>query len=330
MLKKIKVIPLAAESFGVRSMATLVETPDTKIMIDPGCALGPRRGDAKKFYYPHPLEYKALKECTEKIVTASLEAEILIISHFHYDHHKPQFTDYFTIYSDKEIAQKIYKDKIIYAKNFRENINSSQRKRGFLFNKIMRKQYKKIYWADSKTFQKGNTEIAFSPPVYHGEQKAKGGWVIMCSIIYDDEKFLFTSDVQGPMIKDTLNFILKQKPEVAYVGGPPIYLRNLLSEDLLNQSLKNMIKLAEKIPCLIIDHHLLRDKDWRKWADSIFNTGLKKKHQISCASEYINEPENILEALRKNLYKNNPPNEKFMKWLSLPEKKRTNIIPPIN
>ncbi|NVM02117.1 MAG: hypothetical protein HWN67_07260 [Candidatus Helarchaeota archaeon] len=311
-------------------MATLVETPDTKILIDPGCALGPRRGDAKKFYYPHPLEYKALKECTEKIVAASKEAEILIISHYHYDHHKPQFTDYFTIHSNKEIAQKIYSNKIIYAKDFHDNINASQRKRGFLFNKIMKKYFKEIHFVDAKTLQRGNTEVKFSPPVYHGEEKAKGGWVIMCSIIYDDEKFLFTSDVQGPMNKDALDIILNQKPDVAYIGGPPTYLRNLLSDNVLNQALNNMTQLAEKIPSLIIDHHLLRDKNWRKWADTIFDIGLEKKHKMYCASEYINKPENILEAIRETLYKNHPPNEKFMKWLNLPEKKRTKIIPPIN
>ncbi|MFX0136191.1 MAG: hypothetical protein ACFFDN_21305 [Candidatus Hodarchaeota archaeon] len=330
LLKKIKITPLAAESFGVRSMAIVVETPDTKILIDPGCALGPRRGDAKKFYYPHPLEYKALKECTEKILAASKEAEILIISHYHYDHHKPQFTDYFTIYSNKEIARQIYSDKIIYAKDFHDNINASQRKRGFLFNKIMKKHFKKIHFIDAKTLQKGNTEFKFSPPVFHGEIKAKGGWVIMCSIIYDDEKFLFASDVQGPMNKNALDIILDQKPNVAYIGGPPTYLRNLLSDDVLNQALKYMSELAGKIPCLIIDHHLLRDKDWRIWSDSIFNIGLKKKHRVLCASEYINKPEKILEAIRESLYKNNPPNENFINWLSLPEKKRAKIIPPIN
>ncbi|MFX1449596.1 MAG: hypothetical protein ACFFCM_02065 [Promethearchaeota archaeon] len=330
MLKKIKVTPLAAESFGVRSMAIFVETPDTKILIDPGCALGPRRGDAKKFFYPHPNEYKALKECTNKIISASKKAEILVISHYHYDHHKPQFTDYFTIYSDKEIAQQIYSDKIIYAKDFHDNINASQRKRGFLFNKIMKKYFKEIHFVDDKTLKKGNTEIQFSPPVYHGEEKAKGGWVIMCAIIYDDERFLFTSDVQGPMNKASLEIILNQKPDVAYIGGPPIYLRNLLSDNILNQALKNMSELAEKIPSLIIDHHLLRDKNWRTWVDSIFKIGLKKEHLIHCASEYINKPENILEAIRESLYKNDPPNEKFMNWLSLPEKKRAKIIPPID
>jgi len=39
-LKNIKVIPLADESFGVRSMCTYIETPDVKILTDPGVSLG--------------------------------------------------------------------------------------------------------------------------------------------------------------------------------------------------------------------------------------------------------------------------------------------------
>ena len=34
MLKHIHLVPLAAESFGVRSMCTYVETPDVKVLLD--------------------------------------------------------------------------------------------------------------------------------------------------------------------------------------------------------------------------------------------------------------------------------------------------------
>ncbi|MHA1377474.1 MAG: MBL fold metallo-hydrolase [Candidatus Helarchaeota archaeon] len=329
MLKKIKIKPIAAESFGVRSMATFVETPDTTILVDPGCALGPRRGDSKTFYYPHPLEYKALKLTTEKIIDASKSAKRIIITHYHHDHYKPSFTDYFTLNSNKEIAKAIFSNKIIYAKDFHDFINTSQRKRGFLFNKIMKNHFQKIFWADSQTFKIDNTDIIFSPPVYHGEPKAKGGWILMCTIIYDDERFLFTSDIQGPMVKETLNYILNVKPNLVYIGGPPIYLKNLIPENFLNKAIKNLEKIVESIPAVIIDHHLLRDKNWRKWADPLFNISFEKKYKIYCASEYLGVPEKLLEAKRGELYKKQPPNEEFMKWLNLPQKRREKTVPPI-
>lgn len=54
---EIRVLPLAFESFGVRSMATLVETDDIKLVIDPGSALGPRFSLS-----PHECEYTALAQ----------------------------------------------------------------------------------------------------------------------------------------------------------------------------------------------------------------------------------------------------------------------------
>lgn len=38
-----RVIPLASESLGVRSLATFVEAGGLRILIDPGVALGPKR-----------------------------------------------------------------------------------------------------------------------------------------------------------------------------------------------------------------------------------------------------------------------------------------------
>ena len=51
---EIRVLPLAYESFGVRGMATYVETDDVKLVIDPGSALGPRFR-----LNPHEQEYMA-------------------------------------------------------------------------------------------------------------------------------------------------------------------------------------------------------------------------------------------------------------------------------
>ena len=51
-LSKIKVTPLAAESFGVRSMCTLVETPDVAVLLDAGVSLCPYRFSLP----PHPIE----------------------------------------------------------------------------------------------------------------------------------------------------------------------------------------------------------------------------------------------------------------------------------
>lgn len=57
MLQHARLIPLAAESFGARSMCTYVETRDVKILLDAGVSLRPKRFGLP----PHPLEFKAIK-----------------------------------------------------------------------------------------------------------------------------------------------------------------------------------------------------------------------------------------------------------------------------
>ncbi|RLI05497.1 hypothetical protein DRO22_02660 [Candidatus Bathyarchaeota archaeon] len=94
-LKKIRVHPLAFESFGVRSMCTYVETPDIKVLLDAGVALGPNRFG----FPPHPREYAALKERREIIVKTAEKADVVTISHYHFDHHTPSFTDWANLWS---------------------------------------------------------------------------------------------------------------------------------------------------------------------------------------------------------------------------------------
>jgi len=40
-LRNIKVVPVAFESLGVRSMCTYVETPEIKVLLDAGVSLSP-------------------------------------------------------------------------------------------------------------------------------------------------------------------------------------------------------------------------------------------------------------------------------------------------
>jgi len=56
MLKHIKAVPLAAESLGVRSVCTYVETWDVRILLDAGVSLCSNRYG----FSPHPLEYEAI------------------------------------------------------------------------------------------------------------------------------------------------------------------------------------------------------------------------------------------------------------------------------
>ncbi|NVM52454.1 MAG: MBL fold metallo-hydrolase [Candidatus Helarchaeota archaeon] len=322
-MPKIVVEPVAAESFGVRSMATFVRTPDTSVVIDPGCSLGQRmRLD------PHPKEYEALLQANQRLIETCKKAEILIISHFHYDHLKPTFTDYHFILSNRELAEILYTDKIILAKDFRENINTSQRQRGYYFNKFTKNSVKEIIWADKQTFEFGNTVIQISKPLPHGEHDSKQGFVVSCKIQYDDETFVFAT-VQGPIVPETLKHLLSLNPMTLYVGGPPLYLSGFrILDTTLELAKSNMIELARHVPVLIIDHHLLRAPNWKEWLSPVYHMAEISNHWIGTAADFSKRSPEILEAIRKDLYKRNPPPEEFIQWTKQSKKYKKNNLPP--
>jgi predicted metallo-beta-lactamase superfamily hydrolase len=326
MPKKIKVTPIAEESLGVRSMCTHIETPDTKILLDAGASLAPSRNG----YPPHPTEYQALEESRKKIAKTAEKAEIITISHYHFDHHTPSYTDWFTNWSSSETAKKIYQNKIVLVKSYRSKVNANQRRRGWMFKKTGATHAKKLETADNKTFQFKKTTLKFSEPVFHGPENSELGWIIMVTIEFADEKVLFASDVQGPMHNPTVNKILAEKPQLLIIGGPPTYLAGFrVKDEYVKQGLQNLIKLVENTPTTLLEHHTLRDKNWRNHTQPILIAATEKGHQVLTAAEFSGTKNNFLEFRRRELFETEPPTSDFEKWLRLPLQKRKLTKPPI-
>ena len=327
MLKHIKVVPLAAESLGVRSMCTYVETPDVKVLLDAGVSLCPNRFGLP----PHPLEFKAIIESRKKMAEAAEKAELVTVSHYHFDHHTPSYEDWLCNWTEKdETARQIYQDKIVLIKNPKEKINFSQRRRGWVFQKTGGKYAKKLEIADDKSFNFGGTKIKFSEPVFHGPEDSALGWVLMTTIEFKDEKFLMAPDVQGPMATKTLKLILKERPQLLMIGGPPLYLAGFrVDEALVQTGLENLGRIVESVPCTILEHHILRSEQWREKAEEVFKKAQKAGNIVLTAAEFLGKENLFLEARRKALFAEHPPPKDFEKWAreSLRMKKKTK--PPI-
>jgi predicted metallo-beta-lactamase superfamily hydrolase len=324
--KQIKVTPLAEESLGVRSMCTYIETPDTKILLDAGASLAPNRWG----YPPHPREYQALAECRKKIAKTAERADITTISHYHFDHHTPSYTDWFTNWSSPETAKKIYQGKLVLAKSYRSVVNASQRRRGWMFSKTGGKHAKRVESADGKTFRFGETKLKFSDPVFHGSENTELGWLLMVTIECADEKVMFTSDVQGPIHTPTLNQILAEKPQLVMIGGPPTYLAGFrVKEEHIEAGMQNLKTLVENVPTTILEHHILRDENWRSQTQPIFDAATQVGHQLLTAAEFLGTTNNLLEFRRRQLFETEPPSSDFMKWLKLPLQKRKQQKPPV-
>jgi predicted metallo-beta-lactamase superfamily hydrolase len=326
ILKKIKVIPLAFESMGVRSMCTYIETPDIKVQLDPGISLGTNRFGLA----PHPQEYKMLKKRREIILKYAKKTDVVTVSHYHFDHHTPSYLDWACNWSSPQTAEKIYKGKIVLVKSYKSLVNSSQRRRGWIFSKTSGPFSEKLETADGKSFKFKKTIISFSKPVFHGPFKSELGYVLMMTLQYEEEKILFAPDIQGPMCKETLTQILFEKPELAIIGGPPVYLEGFrISTNQIRFALDNLKIIVKKIPITILDHHLLRDINWKEKTRKVYNDALSKGHKVLTAAEFIGEKNNLLESQRKVLYEREPPTEEFIKWTKIPFQNRKNIRPPI-
>ena len=326
MTRKIKVIPLADESLGVRSMSTYIETQDAKILLDAGASLAPNRLG----YPPHPREYQAMVESRKRISEAAEKADIITISHYHFDHHTPSYTDWFCNWSSAEIAKKIYEGKTVLAKSYRSKINPSQRRRGWMFKKTGGRYAERLETADSRTFEFGNTKLKFSAPVFHGPENSELGWVLMTTIQYDHEKVLFASDVQGPMYAPTLETILAEKPKLVIIGGPPTYLAGFrVREEHVDQGMQNLKSLGESVPTTILEHHALRDGDWRKLFQPIFDSAAEMGHRVVTAAEFLGKENNFLEFRRKQLFETEPPSPEFRTWMKLPQQERKLAKPPL-
>ena len=277
-----QITPISSDSLGVRSMATCIQTKDCKILIDPSAALGPKRYGLT----PHQKELEALYHTKNKIADIAKKCDVLTISHYHYDHYDPN--------------EIFYKEKKVFAKDISENINKSQTQRGKDFQKIVADKCELIYSDDSQ-HNFGDTTITFSPAFFHGPENVRLGYVVMTSVDDSERKILHASDVQGPVTKDATDYIIKQKPDVLIIDGPPtIFLGWKFSMNNLKAASDNLIRIMETIDCeIVLDHHLLRDLKYKEVYPKPYDAG---KNRVKTFAEYLGKENNTLEANRKKLW----------------------------
>jgi len=81
----------------------------------------------------------------------------------------------------------------------------------------------KILFADDREFIFGDTRIKFTFPLFHGQFLDNVGWVIGLTVEHAGNRFLFSSDLQGPIIEEYAEWIINSKPNVIVADGPPLY-----------------------------------------------------------------------------------------------------------
>ncbi len=287
-----EITPVAFDSMGVRSQATFVETADVSILIDPSASLGPIRFG----FPPHAQEWERLKESWKRILGYAKKADVLVIGHYHYDHHDPDYE-----------LEKIYKGKTVYVKHPDENINKSQHSRAGYFLPRIRELAKSVEYADGREFKFGKTRIRFSPAVFHGTNPRLGHVV---ETLVDDGKYrvVHTNDVEGPAVDAQAAFILESRPNLAIVDGPLSYIMLRYGAENMRRANENLVKIIKSCPldALVIDHHLLRDIGWKKRIVPAFEAAKAAGVPLQTAAEYAGKETDQLEANRPRLWRAEP------------------------
>lgn len=285
MVPELRVTPLAFESLGVRSMATHVETDDLSMVIDPAVALAPNRFGLP----PHPIEERARSELWRLVRERAEAADVLVVSHYHYDHLEPK-------------EPELYTGKRVFVKHPRRMINPSQRERAASFLRNIKGMAEEINYADGRDYKFGGTEVRFSKPVPHGSDATRGYVVEMC--IEAGESFLHTSDVQGPVLDEQLDFILSERPETIFVDGPSTYFDSPHTPFEVRRANENLVKIIEDgaVRRLVVDHHLTRDLGYRGQILPVLDAGDEQGVTVQVAAEFLDLEPNLLEARREELY----------------------------
>ena len=275
-----KVLPLAADSLGVRSMATYVECGQTRVLIDPGAALAPSRFGLP----PADAEWEALKRANDRISGFATRANLIFLSHYHEDHfgHDPG----------------LYQGRTVWAKDAKRMINPRQAQRaGELWKAIAGGC--RLDSADGRTMETADARLVASPPLAHGLEGTGLGYVVALTVsdLREGTRFVHASDVQGPLSAVAAAYLIREKPDILYLSGPPAYIEHQLGAALIDQGIDHLLRMLDRTECrVILDHHALRAPDYQERFKRLWQTG-----RVVTAAGYLGLEDEPLESGRRHL-----------------------------
>lgn len=277
----VNVVPLAAESLGVRSVATYVECGETGILIDPGAALGSSRFNLP----PADQEWEALKRSNDRISAYADRASIVFVSHYHEDHFR--------------YDEHLYAGRTVWAKDPKRAINPKQKQRAERFWRSLVEGCR-LDIAEGRRLETPEALLSASPPLPHGADGTAMGHVVALTITdrREGKRFVHASDVQGPLSPVAAAYLIRERPNLLYLSGPPAYLEGQLGRTAIDAGITNLLRIIDATGCrVIMDHYALRDGAYRERFAALWETG-----QVVTAAGFLGLEDSALEAGRRELW----------------------------
>ena len=150
-----------------------------------------------------------------------------------------------------------------------------------------------ISFCDGREVTLGGLLLRFTPPLCHGVEYARVGWVVALTLEYAGDKVVYTSDLQGPVIEDYATWIIRENPRVLVLDGPPTYLIPYsMSMYNLRRTVANLVRIIEsagRLEKVIYDHHLTRDRRYRERVREVYTAAREQGVEVLTVAEYLGE-----------------------------------------
>jgi predicted metallo-beta-lactamase superfamily hydrolase len=155
--------------------------------------------------------------------------------------------------------------------------------------------------AEGRRLETPDAVLTASPPLSHGVEGGALGYIVALTISDRREgaRFVHASDVQGPLSPVAAAYLIRERPTLLYLSGPPAYLESQLGSSVIWRGVMNLERIVEATGCrVILDHHAIRDEHYGERFGRLWETG-----QIVTAARFIGQTDTPLEATRYLLWR---------------------------
>ena len=88
------------------------------------------------------------------------------------------------------------------------------------------------------------------------------GYVVALTVTdhHEHQRFVFASDVQGPLSPVAAAWLIQARPTTLYLSGPPSYIERELGAAAIERAVDHLCRIIDATGCrVIMDHHAVRD-----------------------------------------------------------------------
>lgn len=155
-----------------------------------------------------------------------------------------------------------------------------------------------VRYPEGRELRFGDTKLRFSPPLFHGVEFSRVGWVFATVVEHSGEKLLHSSDLNGPIIEDYAEWIIQENPDILILDGPMTYMLGyLLNRHNLRRAVDNAVRIVKETETklIIYDHHLARERRFREHTSEVWKTARRLNKRVLTAAEFLGKPVKVLE-----------------------------------